>query len=119
MYGASARARATPSSWPSSRHMASTAAGSGGDALGARKIALNGRNPMCSTTGEQVSAGTYLSATLLAAGSERMSLIRACFPYPMNPPSAPEGTLDLAPHDPLRHPAGEACAREPVLPNAP
>ena len=67
-------------------------AGSGGAALGARKIALNGRNPMYSTVGEQVSAGRYLAATLLAAGSERMSLTRDSRPYPIKPafPRLPE-----------------------------
>ena len=39
---------------------------------------------MYSTVGEQVSAGRYLAATLLAAGSERMSRTRDSLPYPMN-----------------------------------
>ena len=39
---------------------------------------------MCSSIGEQVSAGTYLTATLRAAGSERMSRTRDSLPYPMN-----------------------------------
>jgi len=38
---------------------------------------------MCSSTAEQVTAGTYLSAIRRAAGSDRMSLTRASFPYPM------------------------------------
>ena len=82
--------------------MASTSPGSGGAALGARKIALNGRNPMCSSTGEQVSAGTYLAATRLAAGSERMSLTRDSVPYPMKVR--------------LPSPAGTPGTPDPVLP---